>query len=116
MKEIIKNILSQIEQADKSSENIGKLPCNSYYLDENHIVCCKRDAGVSRYPYCNDGLTMWIYQNGHISVNEGEYTIFRPSYTDESPCIGFFLGLASCVVGIRVSNSCQPFSLIRSKP
>ena len=58
---------------------------NTYYLDNDYILCGKRKYGRSRYPYECDGLVLWASDNGHITANESDLTVFRPSYTDEVP-------------------------------
>lgn len=93
MENVIKQIMTLINNAEANPETVGKLPGNSYFLNDKYIVCKPRKYGVSRYPYYNDGLSIWVSSNGHITADEGAFTLFRPSYTDEVPCIGFFFGI-----------------------
>lgn len=93
MKETVLELLEKIRKAESCPESVGKLPDNSCFLDDTYILCKKRKYGVSRFPYSNDGLVLWVSQNGFITATEARLTVFRPSYTDETPCIGFFMGL-----------------------
>lgn len=89
----IMDLLERIQKFELDPTSVHKLPDNNYYLDNDYILCTARKYGVSRYPYESDGLVLWASDNGHITANESELTVFRPSYTDEVPCMGFFLGI-----------------------
>jgi len=68
------------------------LPSNCWFLDENMILAHKRKLGDGRYPYANDGLTLWAYSSGNISVQESLFNIFLDSREGKEPYIGFFVG------------------------
>lgn len=89
----IKELVEQIRQLEQNPEDALALPCNTYYLDNDLILCGVRNKGVSRYPYSYDGLDVWASHNGYVTACESNFTIFRPSYTDEVPCMGFFMGI-----------------------
>ena len=93
MKEMVLELIRKIKHFEENSESLHKLPDNTYYLDNDYILCGKRSFGRSRYPYECDGLVLWASDNGHITANESDLTVFRPSYTDEVPCMGFFMGI-----------------------
>ncbi len=93
MKEIVLQLLERIKAFEAKPDSVRALPDNTYYLDNDYILCGKRRYGRSRYPYECDGLVLWASDNGHITANESDLTVFRPSYTDEVPCMGFFMGV-----------------------
>ncbi len=93
MRRKILDLLAQIKAFEKDPGSFLALPDHTYYLNDDSILSCKREYGISRYPYEQDGLTLWVSDNGHITANESELTIFRPSYTDEMPCMAFYMGI-----------------------
>ena len=93
MKDVVLQLLQKIKTFEENPASVRKLPDNTYYMDNDYILCGKRQFGISRYPYEQDGLVVWVSDNGHITGNESELTVFRPSYTDEVPCVGFFMGI-----------------------
>ena len=93
LSEKIKNLLCQIEalKADPTEEK--RLPQNSFYLNENDILCCEREKGESRYPYDADGLVVWAKSSGYIDACESTFSIFKTVHFAEDPSIGFFAGI-----------------------
>lgn len=89
----IKNILLQIEAIKKKPQDANMLPQNAYYLDDNKILCCDREKGVSRFPYDSDGLVLWAYSNGIIEALESTFNIFKPLVNFEEPTVNFFGGI-----------------------
>ena len=90
-KKTILSLLAKIKEAEKSGE--GRLPQNSFYLDYDKVVCCKREGGDSRYPYDCDGLMVWLHSTGFIDAIESTFNIFRSAhYGQESP-VNFFGGI-----------------------
>ncbi len=93
MKEKLCSLLNQINTLLADKDNALKLPCNTFFMDDDLILSGVRRKGVSRYPYLRDGLTVWASHNGYITANESDFTVFRPSYTDENSPMGFFMGI-----------------------
>jgi len=91
--EKIKDLLCQIEDLKASPDPDKKLPQNSYYLNENDILCCEREKGESRYPYDADGLVVWAKSSGYIDACESTFAIFKTVNFAEDPSIGFFAGI-----------------------
>lgn len=79
MKEKILDLLKDIKSLNKKNPDEIKLPENTYYLNDNDILCLERDFGDTRYPYEMDGLNLWIHAGGHINANESNLVIFRKS-------------------------------------
>ncbi len=93
MKSKLYSLLNQINELLENKENAAKLPDNTFYMGNDLILTGVRRKGVSRYPYSRDGLVVWASHNGYITANESDFVVFRPSYTDEMPCLGFFMGV-----------------------
>ena len=74
----ILNIYSQIKNFKASKNN--SLPENTYFLNDELILCMDRKYGDSRYPYSVDGFTLWAHASGNIAVNESNYFLFPPTF------------------------------------
>ena len=114
-KKTILSLLAKIKEAEKSGE--GRLPQNSFYLDYDKVVCCKREGGDSRYPYDCDGLMVWLHSTGFIDAIESTFNIFRSAhYGQESP-VNFFGGIKNSdgsytPVSITGSSRCYDDSAV----
>lgn len=91
--EKIKQLLCQIDELKANPDPDKKLPQNSFYLNENDILCCEREKGESRYPYDSDGLVVWAKSSGYIDACESTFSIFKTVNFAEDPSIGFFAGI-----------------------
>jgi len=65
----IKELLEKVEK--KSGKN--EMPGNVYLLDDETVVCYPREDGDSRYPYENDGYTLWASASGYMHAREGRF-------------------------------------------
>lgn len=86
----ILELVEKVHSFKKSKNNT--LPDNSYFLDEDTILCYPRKYGVSRYPYYSDGLVMFPNTNGDIHCVDGPFTIFKNNEYSEEANTGFFAG------------------------
>ena len=87
----LKNLMKQINGFKASEDN--SLPQNTFYLNENQILCCERDYGVSRFAYDANGLVVWARSSGHIDAYDSTFTIFRELNNFEDASIAFMGGL-----------------------
>ena len=85
--QIYKNIL------DFKPNSSNSLPENVYFLNDDLILCKDRNYGDSRYPYTNDGLTLWAHASGNIQVNESNFFVFGPTLEGKQPAASFFGGV-----------------------
>lgn len=60
---------------DERQKQQMKLPSETYFLNEDEIVCFQRKRGDSRYPYTFDGLTLWAYSSGNVKIQESAFNI-----------------------------------------
>ncbi len=92
-REEILNLLEKAKEIERHPEKADAMPQNTFYIEKDSVLCCKRDDGESRFPYDSDGLVVWIYSTGFISAVESTFTIFRSaSFGEESP-VAFFGGI-----------------------
>ncbi|MDD6095725.1 MAG: hypothetical protein PUC29_08295 [Clostridia bacterium] len=93
LREKIEKLLSEIEELNTSPADDKRLPQNTFYLNENDILCCEREVGESRYPYDADGLVVWAHSSGYIDACESTFSIFKTAHYAEDPSLGFFAGI-----------------------
>ncbi len=87
----VKELMRQIAAFQPAADN--SLPQNTFYLNEDQILCCDREYGVSRFPYDADGLVVWAKSSGKIEAYESTFTIFRELNLFEDASIAFAGGL-----------------------
>ena len=79
-------------EADAALKEERRLPSDCWFLDENTILAYKRKVGDGRYPYAKDGLTLWAYSSGNISVQESLFNVFLDAREGKEPYLCFFAG------------------------
>jgi len=89
----LKSIMEQINSTLKNKSADNMLPGNTFYLENGDVLCCERESGISRYPYQDDGFTLWAYSNGYIYATESVLQVFRYIYMDNDSSINFFVGI-----------------------
>ena len=92
-KETLLELLGKIKEVEKEPERADALPRNTFYLDKDMVLCCRRDEGESRFPYDSDGLVVWLHSTGFIDACESTFTIFRTANFGEESPVAFFGGL-----------------------
>ncbi len=84
----------QYHSIKNNKEQAGSsLPGQTYFLENNNILCIPRDDGDSRYPYGTDGYNFWAYSSGYMHCNDGLFSIFLRAAEGQEPKIAFFAGL-----------------------
>lgn len=100
--ELLKEIHTVIGENDPQK----RLPQNTYYLENDRVVCGKRSQGESRYPYDSDGLVVWARSSGIIEACESTFHIFRPMYYAEDASVSFLVGVP------RSDGNCDAVSVL----
>ncbi|MBQ8203685.1 MAG: hypothetical protein IJZ75_05335 [Clostridia bacterium] len=90
IKNEILSLVEKVHSLKKGKEN--SLPDNSYFLEEDTVLCYPRKFGDSRYPYRTDGLVMFTHSNGYIDCVDGMFNIFKCVHYNEDTNIAFFAG------------------------
>lgn len=93
MKEKIRMMLKEIEFLKNNISDDNKLPANTYYLNDDDILCIGENNANIRYPYEMDGMNLWTYSNGHIDACESKFVIFRTAYFNSTSLLGFWGGV-----------------------
>ena len=62
----LKKLYREIKNCLKNEQ--GKLPSNCYFLNDETILALNNPHGDARYPYARDGLVLWAYSSGYISI------------------------------------------------
>ena len=86
----ILTLVQKVKAFQKGPHNA--LPEQSYFLDNDEILCYPRENGDSRYPYHNDGLVLFAHSDGYIDCTEGLLQIFKCAHYNEDTNIAFFAG------------------------
>lgn len=96
LKEKLLEILALEERlrTDKEFAKTRAVPENCYLLGDGKVLCYPRGTGDSRYPYSTDGLTLWAYASGEMSLNESAFYYILPADEGKEPYIAFFGGRA----------------------
>lgn len=87
--EILK-LVEKVHGLDKCKATA--LPDNSYFLEENTILCYPRKYGDSRYPYYQGGLVLFAHTSGYIDCVDGMFNVFRSADYNEDASVAFFAG------------------------
>ena len=75
------------------AKNSGALPSNCYFLSKENVLVLPNPYGDSRHPYTRDGLTLWAYSSGYISVNETDFYIIPITLEGKEPYLSYFGGI-----------------------
>lgn len=88
----LKNLMQQINDFKATDDN--SMPQNTFYLNENQILCCEREKGESRFAYDANGLVVWARSSGHIDAYDSTFYIFRELNNFEDASIAFMGGIS----------------------
>lgn len=90
----IKELTEKIERIKTGGQGIknNALPSGCYFLNDDEIICFKREFGDSRYPYSVDGLTLWAYSSGNVKIEEGTFNVILDFTEGKEPNIAFYAG------------------------
>ena len=93
MKSKVLKLLDEIQKIKQKDIDDIKISENTYYLNEDDILCLSDSRSDARYPYEMEGMNLWVHANGHMDINEGVLTIIKPSYFNEAASVGFWGGI-----------------------
>lgn len=83
-------IYDKIKLFELGRLDVGRLPSDAYYLDEELTLICNPTNSGARFPYAINGMTIWAYASGYISINHSSYYILPPNLEGKEPFIDFF--------------------------
>ena len=91
-----KEVLHFIQEAKKAikEKRPGSYINNyCYFLKNNNVLALRNPVGDSRYPYTVDGLTLWTYASGNITLNQSNFFIVPPTIEGKEPYMNFYGGI-----------------------
>lgn len=89
MEEIL-NFIKEARRAKKEKKPSSFLNEQCYFLKNGNILAFRNPIGDSRYPYTVDGLTLWAYASGNISINQSNFFLIPPTVEGKEPYINFY--------------------------
>lgn len=90
LKNDVISIYQKIALFESGQLNITKLASGAYYLDEELTLVTDPVNSGARFPYAVNGLTIWAYASGYISINHSSYYILPPNLEGKEPYVDFF--------------------------
>ncbi|MBO5480725.1 MAG: hypothetical protein J6A63_06030 [Clostridia bacterium] len=91
MQTTIKALMQKVQSVKKGKQNA--LASNAYFLNADEIVCFPRRFGDARYPYSNDGFTLWAFASGNVKIEESLFNIILPYTGGKEPNLCFYVGV-----------------------
>ena len=73
-------------------EENGKLPSNCYFLSKDSVLALPNPYGDARQPQTRDGLTLWTYSSGYITLVDSNFSIIPMTLEGKEPYLAFFGG------------------------
>src|SRR5690554_1257836 len=106
LKNDVISIYQKISLFESGQLQISKLASGAYYLDDELTLITDPVNSGARFPYAVNGMTIWAYASGYISINHSSYYILPPNLEGKEPYLDFF--------GIEkdLNNHNQPVSLL----
>ena len=93
MKKEILAFIREARRVIKQKDPSSYLNDYCFYLKGNNLLALRNPIGDSRYPYTVDGLTLWAYASGNISINQSNFFIVPPTVEGKEPYINFYGGI-----------------------
>lgn len=90
MKKDFNHIINMVEKFEKGEIKSLKLPSDAYYLDEELILIDNPINSGSRFPYAKNGMTIWAYASGYVTVNHSSFYVIPPSSEGKEAYVDFF--------------------------
>lgn len=90
LKQDVISIYQKISLFESGQLNITKLASGAYYLDDELTLITDPVNSGARFPYAVNGMTIWAYASGYISINHSSYYILPPNLEGKEPFLDFF--------------------------
>ena len=89
--ELLEKVAYARENEEYWVENALKENC--CFLSDDEIYCGERKIGDSRYPYTQDGFTLWAKASGDFSISEGAFNVVLDAFSGKESPICFYAGI-----------------------
>ncbi|MBR0295280.1 MAG: hypothetical protein IJQ67_05205 [Bacilli bacterium] len=90
-KEKTLRLYQEVKRALKNRESSFSSTC--FFLKNDKVLCLDKEYGDSRHPYSFDGLTLWAYASGYITINEAAFYVIPTTLEGKEPYLAFFGGI-----------------------
>lgn len=90
--EILK-LLKECKAAKKRNVEDCSINNQVFFLKDGNILAGRNPFGDSRFPYTVDGLTLWAYASGNISINQSNFFLIPPTVEGKEPYFNFYGGI-----------------------
>ena len=88
----ITKLYKQIQKTLKKKSAENTLPSSCYFINEDDVLSLPNLKGDARHPYTCDGLTIYAYSSGYITINEANFFIIPQTLEGKEPYLAFFGG------------------------
>lgn len=89
----IKKLYTSIHRYLNNRDHKNDLPSNCFFLNKDTVLALPNPFGDSRHPYSVDGLTLWAYSSGYITINDSNFYVVPSTLEGKEPYLAFFGGL-----------------------
>ena len=93
MKNKLFKLLNEIEFLKANPSADKALPENTFFLNDDEILCTDSTYADIRMPYDMDGRNLWIYSTGRITICESRMIYLRQCLFNENSTLDFFGGI-----------------------
>lgn len=93
MKNKLFKLLEEIELLKENKTEDTSLPENTFYLNDDEILCTESTYADIRVPYEMDGRNLWVHSTGRITICESRMIYLRKCLFNENSTLDFFAGL-----------------------
>lgn len=93
MKNKLFKLLNEIEFLKANPNPDKTLPENTFFLNDDEILCTESTYADIRVPYDMDGRNLWIYSTGRITICESRMIYLRHCLFNENSTLDFFGGI-----------------------
>ncbi len=93
MKRKLLSLLEEIEQLKANPCEDKTLPENTFYLNDEEILCTGDTYADIRVPYEMDGRNLWVHSTGRITICESRMIYLRKCQFNENSTLDFFGGV-----------------------
>ena len=89
----ILRLLKESEKAKKERKEDSSINDQIFFLKNENILALRNPEGDSRFPYTVDGMALWVYASGNISINQSNFFVIPPTVEGKEPYINFYGGI-----------------------
>ena len=93
MVEEILKLLKEAKKAKLEQNPDSSINRQIFFLKDDNVLAVRNPIGDSRFPYTVDGLTLWAYASGNLSINQSNFFLIPPTVEGKEPYLNFYAGI-----------------------